>query len=171
MFFVILGLYTPVSADIYLPPIFYDNMVIQQNAKIKLWGKADESERFDVAIRQNSRIVSEAITNAQAGKWKVELDPLKGGPESFEISIKGNNLITLKNILIGETWIVAGQSNMQSPLMNAENSKVMIADAANRPDIRIFFQESAKPTHEPCDDVFGGHWDVSTSDEFLYTTG
>jgi sialate O-acetylesterase len=140
-------------------------MVIQQNAKIKLWGKADEGERFDVAIRQNSKIVSEAITNAQAGKWKVELYPLKSRPESFEISIKGNNLITLKNILIGETWIVAGQSNMQSPLMNAENTKVMIADAANRPDIRIFFQESAKPTHEPRNDVFGGHWDVGTSDK------
>jgi sialate O-acetylesterase len=105
------------------------------------------------------------ITNAQAGKWKVELDPLKGGPESFEISIKGNNLITLKKILIGEVWIVAGQSNMQFPLMNVENSKAMIADAANRPDIRIFFQESAKPAPEPRDDVFGGHWDVGTSDK------
>jgi len=108
-----------IAACIYAPSawcavkphaIFSDAMVLQQGMSVPVWGTADEGE--DVTVRFQDQQVS---ARAKDGKWLVRLNNLKaGGP--FEMTITGNDSITLKNVLVGEVWICSGQSNMEFSL-------------------------------------------------------
>ena len=94
-------------ADIKLPQLIRDSMVLQRNQPIKLWGWASPAEKVKVYFNGKS---ASTITNA-AGKWQVTLASAKaGGP--FEIRLQGNNLILLKDVLVGDVWLCSGQSNM-----------------------------------------------------------
>lgn len=98
------------NADVRLPSILSDNMILQQNANVKLWGWADKGE--EITIRA-SWLKTAIITKAnQDGKWLVQLKTLKAGG-NYNIIIKGKNEILLKNILFGEVWFCSGQSNME----------------------------------------------------------
>ncbi|MEK6794664.1 MAG: sialate O-acetylesterase [Spirochaetota bacterium] len=102
---------TALFPDIKLHGLFSDNMVMQRDIAVAVYGIADEGEKVTVEI--NGQKV-EAVTGAE-GTWKVMLKPMKaGGP--FTMTVKGNNTITLKNILIGDVWICTGQSNMQTSI-------------------------------------------------------
>jgi len=95
-------------ADVKVPNIFGDHMVLQQGQKNKVWGQAAAGEAITVSIdKQTQKTTAEAD-----GTWSVWLDPLAvGGP--YELTIKGNNEIKITDILVGEVWICSGQSNMQ----------------------------------------------------------
>src|SRR6266478_7913055 len=83
-------------ADVRLPALFADNMVLQQNMRVPVWGWADEGE--EVTVRFRGKTVS---TKAKGGKWMVQLSRLKaGGPD--DLAIEGRNKIQLKNVLVGE---------------------------------------------------------------------
>jgi len=150
--FICLYLLT-ISASVRLPHIFSDNMVIQRDKPIEIWGWADKKEQVEVQF--NSQIVK-AITDA-SGKWKVNLKPVAyGGP--YEITVKGKeDKIVLKNILVGDVWLCSGQSNMEWTVQNVNNSANEIADA-NYPSIRSFNVVKDMGT-APKDD-FGGTWTV-----------
>src|SRR5579883_643387 len=108
------GLYcTPsVSADVRLPNLFSDNLVLQQGMKVKVWGWADDGEEVTVSFRGQK-----VKTVAKDGRWMVELHKLKaGGPDTLTVS--GKNSITLNNVLVCEVWVCSGQSNMEFPLKN-----------------------------------------------------
>ena len=121
-------------AAIRLPNIISDNMVLQQNSNAKLWGWAEPGEKIYITNTWNNRIDS-ATGNEQA-KWEVTIPtPKAGGP--YAIRLKGSNMITLKNVMIGEVWICSGQSNMEMnyywgmPQMNedfgnAKNAKIRL---------------------------------------------
>ena len=98
---------TAAYADVKLPAIISDGMVLQQGINVPLWGWADEGESVTVEF-QGQKVV----TTAKDGKWMVRLKPLKaGGP--FTLTVSGKNKIEFKNVLVGEVWICGGQSNMQ----------------------------------------------------------
>src|SRR5439155_22796199 len=91
--------------------LFGDHMVLQQGTKVPVWGTAAAGEPITVRFR------GQEVTCIAAadGSWRVELAPLEaGGP--FELTIKGNNEIKLKDVLVGEVWICSGQSNMEWPV-------------------------------------------------------
>jgi sialate O-acetylesterase len=122
---------TAARADVKLPALISDGMVLQQGVNLPLWGWADEGEVVTVEF-QNQKVVA----TAKAGKWMVRLKPLKaGGP--FTLTVSGKNKIEVKNVLVGEVWICGGQSNMQWQLRQTDNAETEIA-SAKYPMIRLF---------------------------------
>lgn len=125
----------PSLADVKLPAIIGDNMVLQQNINAPIWGWANPGEAITV---EAPWLKSPISTKAdQDGKWMVKLKtPKTGGP--YTITVKGYNEITLmKNVMVGEVWICSGQSNMAMGIGVVNNSQQEIA-AANYPNIRLF---------------------------------
>lgn len=129
-------------ADVQLPSVIADNMVLQQKSKVAIWGWAEPGEKITVKGSWGGLFNFAKKTKADKdGKWKVSLKTSKaGGP--YTVSIKGNNEITLKNVLVGEVWVCSGQSNMEWPTIQVNNSEAEIA-AADYPNIRLFMVEKA----------------------------
>ncbi|WP_162053404.1 sialate O-acetylesterase [Pontibacter pamirensis] len=153
------------AANIKLPALLSDNMVLQQNTGVTLWGWADPGEAVEVTGSWNNQAVK---TNADAtGNWQVKLyTPKAGGP--YTILFKGNNVIQLNNVLAGEVWICSGQSNMHFPVAPIENSgwatgvvnyQEEIAKAGY-PQIRMF-TVAREVADEPQQDV-EGNWQVAS---------
>lgn len=123
-------------ADVKPNGMFTDNAVLQRGINVPVWGTASEGESVTVSL--NGQSIS---TVASQGKWMVYLQPMsEGGP--YEMTIKGNNTITYKNILIGEVWLASGQSNMERQLglrKGQQPIKNWIEEAqnANYPNIRM----------------------------------
>jgi sialate O-acetylesterase len=118
-------------ADVKLPGLISENMVLQQKAPARLWGWADEGEKITVTFQGQN-----ASATARGGAWSVTLKPLKpGGP--FPLRVSGKNTIALKNILVGEVWVCSGQSNMEWPLSSSFEPEKHVAGATN-PQLRLF---------------------------------
>jgi sialate O-acetylesterase len=144
-------------AEVRLPSIISDNMVLQQGVKVRIWGNAKPGERVIVTLKNKS---AETVADRQ-GHWQVWLDPSKaGGP--FELTVKGDNVLTIKNVLIGEVWLCSGQSNMEWPLINTIGGAETVAQA-NYPEIRLF-TVTKNTSVSPLADV-EGHWVVTTPDD------
>lgn len=115
----------PSVAAVKPNPLFSDNCVLQQGAKVPVWGTADDGEKVTVKLQDQ-----EATATATDGKWRVDLNNLKpGGP--FEMTITGADTVTVKNVLVGEVWIASGQSNMQWTVARSADPETTIAQAAN----------------------------------------
>lgn len=123
---------TPLFANIKLPSVIGDNMVLQQQFEAPIWGWAEPGTEVRVSGSWDNQA---ATTKTDPhGKWLVKLGtPKAGGP--FTLSI---NELEIKNVLIGEVWICSGQSNMQWSVSQSINSEAEIA-AGNYPDIRLFY--------------------------------
>jgi len=142
------------QAEIKLPAIIGDHMVLQQGQKNPLWGWASPGEKITVTVDGQSH----SATADEKGKWKVSLDPLKvGGP--YEITIKGKESITLKDVLSGEVWICSGQSNMAMAVASSNDADLEIM-TANYPKIRLISVPQVG-TQEAKDD-FNGKWEACT---------
>jgi sialate O-acetylesterase len=134
-----------VRADVRLPALFSDNMVLQQGIRVPVWGWAEDGEEIAVSFRGDT-----VKTKAKHGKFMVKLDRLKaGGPDV--LVIQGKNRVELKNVLVGEVWICSGQSNMEWPLDKSFEAGPDIAASAN-PKLRLFLVPKTK-ADEPRDDV------------------
>jgi sialate O-acetylesterase len=119
-----------VAAQVRLPNFFGDNMVLQRNSPVPVWGWAKPNEA--VVVQFNRQVKS--IKADKTGKWMIRLDAENaGGP--FELSIKGKNTIQLKNVLVGDVWLCTGQSNMEWTVGQSNNAKNEMA-AADYPFIR-----------------------------------
>ena len=123
----------PVQADVRLPEVISNNMVLQKDIPLPIWGWADPGEEVTVTLGDSSV----KSTADGAGKWKVTLPAIKtvGGPH--EMVVKGKNEIKVANILIGEVWAGSGQSNMQWNVAQSINGQQEIA-SAKFPKIRLF---------------------------------
>ncbi len=153
---------TYAHADIHLPSIFGDNMVLQQGIENPIWGWADGGEKITIRITGHDKKL-----DAWAGKskrWQVKLPKLKASNQPIEITIQGKNTITLKNVLVGEVWVCSGQSNMQWPV-DASNDPDLEKLSANYPNIR-FITVPRIGTQQPQTD-FEGQWEPCTPE----TTG
>jgi len=144
-------------ANVSLPNIFGDNMVLQRNSEVKIWGWASPKEEIKLVSSWNNQEYK-VVANNQA-QWELKIKtPEAGGP--FTISIKGYNEVILKNILIGEVWICAGQSNMEmSASWGIDDGEEEVKNAAN-PNIR-FFTVSKSTALNPQNNVLG-NWTEST---------
>ena len=146
-------------ADVTLPHLLSDHMVLQRDCAIPVWGWAEPGEEVTVLIGK-----SEARTTTGAtGSWRVDLPAMAaGGPH--ELTIRGRNTILLSDILIGEVWLCSGQSNMEMGIEVVENGKEEAA-AADFPGIRLF-EVARNPRGEPQDDV-AGQWLVCSPESIV----
>lgn len=145
-------------AEIRLPAIFSDHMVVQRDAALKVWGWADPGEAVTVNLATQRR-----TTHADdAGRWLAQLDPLERSENPLEMTVSaaGENSLNVRDILVGEVWLCSGQSNMEWPVTHANNASSEIA-AAHHPNIRMFrVDQSARA--QPAPDC-SGSWVVCTT--------
>ena len=129
--FLCLCFFYPAMAIVTLPSVFSDNMVIQRDLPVKLWGRADQGESVSVTFNG----VTVKTRTEKDGIWRVQLKAFPyGGP--YEMTIRGKNTITLRNILIGDIWVCSGQSNMEWVVAGSVNGKEE-ALQAHYPKIRL----------------------------------
>lgn len=136
-----------VLAEVRLPAVFSDNMVVQQASPLVVWGWAEAGEKVRVSLPSQEK----EVAADPDGSWRIQLDPVKI-EGSFEIVIKGNNTIVIKNVLAGEVWLASGQSNMHWPLSHALNGDKEVA-GSNYPEMRLFHvpPETADEPARDCD--------------------
>ena len=149
-------------ADVKLPVLFSDNMVLQQAVPVSVWGWAEDGEEVTVSFAGQK-----VSARAAGGKWMVKLKPLKASSAGDTLTVKGRNTIELKNVLVGEVWIASGQSNMQWALNQSHGGTNDIANSTNF-NLRLFYVPRVK-ANEPQGDIAGLHrnakpvWMVSSS--------
>jgi sialate O-acetylesterase len=145
------------SANISLPEIFSDNMVLQQKSEVTIWGWAKTGEAVLIKAGWLDGEIKTIADNQ--GKWKIILlTPVAGGP--YTITLKGYNEIVLRNVLIGEVWLCSGQSNMEwSAQSGIINSTGEISNASN-PQIRLFTVLNSTSVYPQ--EHFKGEWTECT---------
>ncbi len=149
-----LGCSFTASADVKLPALISDNMVLLQNSKANVWGTADPGEKVTVTLGDKSA----STTADAAGKWSVKLEALTPGTGK-EMTVAGKNTLAVKNVAVGEVWVASGQSNMEWTVDKAKDAEQEIA-AAKFPDIRVFTVVK-KGSKTPLDDC-AGKWEIAT---------
>jgi sialate O-acetylesterase len=120
------------SADVTLPSIFSDHMVLQRAAVVPVWGWADPGEKVTVSIAGQSK----TVTANAAGEWRLKLKNLAAAKPQT-LTVGGKNTIVIEDVLIGEVWLASGQSNMQLSVNDVTNAWKEKA-AADFPQIRMF---------------------------------
>jgi len=144
-------------AEVRLPALVGSGMVLQRDARINLWGWAAPGEEVSIAFH-GVRVKTKADKN---GRWTTLVGPFEaGGP--YEMTVKGKNSLSIRNILLGDVWLASGQSNMEFPLKKdgdfggVENAEREIAEA-NFPKIRLF-KVHHKIALKPQQDVEADTW-------------
>ena len=138
-----------------MPSFFSNNMVLQQNENVAIWGTDEPGSMIDI---HTSWGVDKRVKTEENGKWRTKIPTKKGSFENQKITIKGSSTITLKNVLIGEVWLGSGQSNMEMALGGFKNAPVNngeeLINTSTNTYIRLFNTErSASLSLE--DDVVG----------------
>ena len=131
------------SADVRLPKIFGDNLILQQETSNAIWGFAEPEEKVTVEASWGSK--SNAVADKR-GRWKVLLKT-PGHGTGYRLTVQGKNTLTVRNVAIGEVWLCAGQSNLGWRL-SAVFDGAKDAASANYPNLRIFRSER-KHSHQP----------------------
>jgi sialate O-acetylesterase len=152
------------SAKIKVASILGDNMLLQRNSEVKLWGKADPNQKLNITIGWNKEKIA---TSANAkGEWLVKTKTTEaGGPYSISI-ISGTEKVQLQNILLGEVWLCSGQSNMEMLITGMTDSPIngstdALLTAGNN-NIRLF--TVGKATKDEPQDTCTGSWSVATAE-------
>lgn len=135
-------------AEVRLPVLFSDNMVLQAGKMVRVWGWANEGELVVVHYRDQVR-----SNRAKDGKWSVSLKAMKANSEGAVLAVFGDNDIELKNVVVGEVWIASGQSNMQFALKRSDDWTRAAASSSN-PDLRLFTVPRVR-SNEALDDIQG----------------
>lgn len=151
------GILAPCTrAEVKLPAIISDHMVLQRDVPVPIWGWASPGEEVAVTFAGQTKT---ATTDA-TGRWSIKLDKLSAvGPQT--LTAKGANTVTVNDVLVGEVWLASGQSNMQLPVNGAANASEERA-AALFPQIR-FFSVARHPAVAPETDCEGS-WIVCRPD-------
>ncbi|HVM88180.1 MAG TPA: sialate O-acetylesterase [Puia sp.] len=162
--FIFLCVYTfhqNAIAQIRLPAIISDHMLLQQKSEITLWGWCSPAE--PIAVKAEWDTTTYRTTGSNGARWQLKIKtPVSGGP--YKINLQGYNNIIIHDVMIGEVWICSGQSNMEA---NAMPGGLMIKQLAEEAPhaannyIRFFYIPKSTATY-PQDDV-QAHWDVCDS--------
>lgn len=149
-------------SNVSTPAIFGNHMVMQQNSEVKLWGWGKPMEKISVIGSWDNDTLNTVTSNN--AKWSVVLKtPEAGGPHS--ITIQGNNTVVIEDILMGEVWLLSGQSNMEwTTRFGITNGEEEVKDALNN-EIR-FFSVVLKTSPTKCIDV-SGKWIKCTPESML----
>ena len=119
-------------ANVKLPAVFSDNMVLQHGIAVPVWGTAEAGEAITLAC-DGQQVTATADAD---GHWSAKLAPMTpGGP--FDLTVAGKNTVTVKNVLVGEVWVCSGQSNMEFATRSTMNATQEMA-TADFPQIRMF---------------------------------
>ncbi len=148
------------TANVHLPSIFSDNMVLQRNSEVTVWGSADPKEKITLKADFLDKEYKTVAGNDATFRITFKT-PKEGGP--YKIRIKGYNDIVLSNVMLGEVWLMSGQSNMEmSAAWGIDNGDVEISKATH-PEIRLFMVSKAASEGVQRDayDQYGG-WKSST---------
>ena len=152
-----------VQAEVTLPSLLADHMVIQRGLPVHVWGRASEHESVRVTFRGETQ----STAADDLGRWSLYLPPGEaGGP--FAMVIQASNTIQLNDVLVGDVWVASGQSNMEFPMRQLVNAQAEIA-AARYPKIRIFRVEH-RPSDYPRSDVEARTWAQSIPENVAETS-
>lgn len=120
------------TAEVRLPNIFSDHMVLQRGQDNRVWGRADAGAEVTVTIGDQTH----TATADGSGHWSVMLAPMEvGAPKTLRVN-SGDDQVAITDVLVGEVWICSGQSNMQWPVARSQDLDLEVA-AANDPEIRM----------------------------------
>jgi sialate O-acetylesterase len=148
----------PALADVRLPAIFSNHMVVQADKPVDVWGWADPGEAIVVSFVGQDK----STTAAADGTWRVTIDPVGPTSKPQSLTVSGRNTLAVTDVLVGEVWLCSGQSNMAMQLKGLHGA-VDRADeeiaAADHPQIRMFVHDApysiyefASPPDEPMAD-------------------
>ncbi|SHG97211.1 sialate O-acetylesterase [Flavobacterium fluvii] len=149
-------------SQVTLPKILGHNMVLQQQKEVPVWGTASAGEKISVSFAGQTK----TTVADKSGKWSVKLRSMKASFTPREMTIKGTNIIVLKNILVGEVWLCSGQSNMEYAMRKYSKFQTAVKgnrppeddlNTANNPNIRIFLDR--RKYMEPSPEHLG--WDAA----------
>lgn len=142
-----------VSAEVRLPRLVSDGMILQRDAKLTVWGWGAKGEKVVLSFRNKTY----AATTGPDGKWSVSLPAqAAGGP--YTMQIVASNRIELKDILVGDVWVCSGQSNMETPMSRLRDKFPEEVASANNPRIRQFIVPLTYAFNGPKADISGGSW-------------
>ena len=152
---VIIAVLSPSArADVAMPSVFSDHMVLQRDLPVPVWGTATPGEA--VTVRFGDQL-SSTVADAE-GRWRVTLDPLVASDDARTMIVEGRNRIEIEDVLVGEVWICGGQSNME---WSVDQSSDPAAEkwTANRPTLRLI-KAPHVTSNRPADDI-AASWSVS----------
>ncbi|MBX3253613.1 MAG: sialate O-acetylesterase [Chitinophagaceae bacterium] len=122
-------------AEIRLPAVFSDNMVLQQQSNVTFWGWSSPGEKIFITTSWNNN--TDSVKASASASWKLSVaTPAAGGP--YTVTLKASNTVVLKNVLIGEVWVCSGQSNMQWSSLNGLPEMDSELPASANSNIRLF---------------------------------
>lgn len=147
-------------AEVRLPQLIRDSMVLQRDKSIKIWGFAAPGEKVSISFLRHT-IKTQA---GKTGDWVAVLPPQKaGGP--YTMKIKASNQIIINNILIGDVWFCSGQSNMVHQMkLHSERYSGEIAKA-NYPEIRQFLIPTSTNLQHPVNNLPPGYWKSANTED------
>jgi len=149
---------TSINAQVVLPQIIRDSMILQRDARINIWGWASKGEKVKIKFDGKTH----QTTTTEDGKWIMQLSPMKaGGPYSMEIT--GKNKIALHEILIGDVWLCSGQSNMEHQMKLHDINYAAEIAKANYTEIRQFKIPNTTNLLSPQNDLPSGSWKFADS--------
>jgi len=139
-----------------------DGMVIQRNKPFTISGEAEANEKIDVSFLEKKY----TDTASSSGKWSVTLDPAEaGGPHQLKIT--GTEEIHIDDILIGDVWVLGGQSNMEIPVNRTLDLFADEVKTINNPEIRHFSVPQIYNFHQPTEILKGGEWKKATPENVM----
>ncbi len=155
------------AGTVTMPSIFSENMVLQRGVPIPVWGTADANEELTVTLGEQK-----IKTVAKDGNWRVVFEPMPaGGPHTLAVLPKDiGNAILLTQVMVGEVWLICGQSNMLMPMEDAEGAAEAIAERTKYPNIRVVLAGKRDPSK--CDKpqtVAEGYWGPLKWENTIYT--
>jgi sialate O-acetylesterase len=142
-------------ADVKIAAVFTDHMVLQRDKPVPVWGTAEPAESVSVAFAGQT---CETVADLE-GRWRVELAPLRLNKTPSSLTVRGNNTITLNDVLVGDVWLCGGQSNMAWALGGTLDGRKII-QAAEHANLRLL-QVPKKISSEPLD-AFASTWVASS---------
>jgi len=148
------------AAQVRLPRLVRDSMILQRDAPVAIWGWASANEKVNVKLNGKAYRTKANVT----GEWSVQLPPTQaGGPFTMEIS--GKNKIILKDILFGDVWFCSGQSNMVHQLNIHDVTYAKEIETANFPEIRQFWIPTLTNLQAPQSDLPVGYWKAAVGED------
>lgn len=149
------GLSWAVSA-LEIAEVFQDNMVLQRERPVAVWGKGRAGEKISVEFKGNTV----SCTVGKDGRWLVELPPMPASKEGATLTIQGDRKRWFENVLVGDVWLCAGQSNMDWYIDGITEAKKYLVQI-NQPEIRVL-KICHQFTQMPQNSFVSPGWAVST---------
>src|SRR5258708_6453407 len=143
-------------ADVTLAPLFTDHAVLQRDKPVPIWGRADSGEKITVTFGRQAK----STTTGPDGRWTVSLDKLSAESKGADLTVAGKNTLVAHDVVVGEVWLCSGQSNMEFPVVRAENAATEIA-SANFPLLRHLTIERCV-AEAPTDSFKASGWKSAT---------